>query len=152
MNKKILLLFLLVVSIVLFLSSCSQADIANEAQLHGVWVGADEDGNNTLAMKLNDDGTARLAGSAIEEDGLDASYTWYVNDYHLEINSMLFLYSTSFAFELDTDETSGVQTLTLYTIAQGMMNSFYDSFYVERIYVLTKQPEDTLFSQVIANL
>ncbi|MDC7226105.1 MAG: hypothetical protein PQJ61_05000 [Spirochaetales bacterium] len=146
MNRKYFALFAVTAAAAaLLFSSCNIFSSIEDEDLVGIWV---DDSEYALAMELSEDGTARMAGTEVDFAGREASFSWNNDGYHLEINALLNYYSGYYAYDLSTDG----DTLTLYFIAEGLMNWEYDSIAVGDVYVLSKQSEDTSFEDIIDDI
>jgi hypothetical protein len=121
MNKKNSVILIIVLSVVSVLaSSCSLGLSSYEEELVGIW---ESSGWYSINFDFNDDGSCRMIGYDVDEQGTTATLNWKADGYHLEITDMLKLYSAAFVYELSADGES----LDLYMTAMGIMNTSYDS-------------------------
>ena len=143
MNKRVLVVSVLLLAAFFLLASCMINDATKAAELEGIW--ADEDSGD-LFIEFNSDGSARLDGDDISTS-MGSSYSWTVSDYYIDITAMGYLYSAEYVYELSEDKT----TLYLYMTKYGMMN-LSDYIVPGDAYVLTRQPEGMSFSEVLDSL
>lgn len=141
MNKKKLLALILVIFIAVLFSSCKLGDSTAEAKLVGIWEFAGTtDSYSEIHYEFKNDGSARMIGNSITDEGNGATLNWYADEYHLEINDIFLYYSVGYVYELSADEN----TLTLYCTAEGVIDAFYDGVEPGDRIVFTRSSETFL--------
>lgn len=120
MNKN--RLSVIVIIILLFLlGSCRNSPAG--VDVIGVWDGGTQgllDGN-TLFIEFNNDGTARMMGDLMTEEGESQEFKWNMTDYHLEFSVPFTTFKSLYAYEYSID------SLTLYMLDDTNMNPEWDT-------------------------
>ena len=146
MRTNMKLIFLLLIVSAVFLSTSCNLLWEQDDDIVGVWGGlVNDDEYDTIYFEFLEDGTAKLAGDVMYTEGESASYTWSTDGNHLEISAAIGFYKGYYVYEYD----SITESLSLYMMANSLMNEMYEYFSPGDVINLTKS--DLTFETLISN-